>query len=494
MNDVRTGPTWVKKRRLHGVNERFWAILKAVMAGRSRVKAPFFNGRWAKTSLCILGLTLLGMGTPGAATLTISCGVAESTSYYDCKEAAQRWAQDRGHSVWVLSSSPDDDVALDNYLRILRSREHALDLLPMEMAWAPALSEYLADVRPSLGGSERSYVPSALQAFMFDNRLLGLPWYLDVGVLYYREDLLKQTHVRVPQTWEGLFIRALTVQRAQRAAGVNDFWGFTFHASDSQALSSLAVEWFDAAGDLPLIDRFGRVVVATQHHAPTLTLWSSVIGQVVPDNTLALGEEDSRRLFQSGRAAFLRGGPHTWPLINGEGSAVAGVVGVTRLPTGRPSGVHSTSLGGWALAVPKHSKHPALALELARHLAGDEQQRRRASLYAYAPSLSALYKDAALLNQVPPLAVVRDSLPYLVYRPIHESGRQYHEVSNVISSRLRAALTTRQVVPQLKALRQDLLEMRSPHGFEGAETVARPRRFQRHVCDGPPSIFYITCR
>jgi maltose-binding protein MalE len=67
------------------------------------------------------------------------------------------------------------------------------------------------------------HFPAGLEAFTLDGRLVGVPWYLGVGRLFCRRDLLKKYELRVPQTWEELATSARTVQDGERAAGHSEF-------------------------------------------------------------------------------------------------------------------------------------------------------------------------------------------------------------------------------------------------------------------------------
>ena len=54
---------------------------------------------------------------------------------------------------------------------------------------------------------------------------------------------------------------------------------------------------------------------------------------VTPATVTTMTEESTRRMFQSGRAIFMRNWPYAWPLLTADGSPVAGRVGVTTLPS-----------------------------------------------------------------------------------------------------------------------------------------------------------------
>lgn len=54
---------------------------------------------------------------------------------------------------------------------------------------------------------------------------VAVPWFVDMGLLHYRGDLLARYGHDVPTTWDELEAIAPDVQVKERAAGNDDFWG-----------------------------------------------------------------------------------------------------------------------------------------------------------------------------------------------------------------------------------------------------------------------------
>src|SRR5258708_17186647 len=95
----------------------------------------------------------------------------------------------------------------------------------------------------------------------------------------------------------------------------------------------------------------------------------SWIGSISPPGVLSYQEEESRGVWQTGNAVFMRNWPYAYALGNGDDSAVKGKFGVTTLPVGPAGSGPAATLGGWNLALSKYSKHPEAAIALARFLA-----------------------------------------------------------------------------------------------------------------------------
>jgi multiple sugar transport system substrate-binding protein len=88
-------------------------------------------------------------------------------------------------------------------------------------------------------------------------------------------------------------------------------------------------------------------------------------------------------------------------LFEGQGSAVRGKVAFARLP-GRADGEPGAgSTGGAHLGVSSQSRHPDLAVALARHLTSEAAQRAIALGAALSPARQSLYRDPEVVRSHP---------------------------------------------------------------------------------------------
>lgn len=128
-----------------------------------------------------------------------------------------------------------------------------------------------------------------------------------------------------------------------------------------------------------------------------------------------MADEDSTRLlFGEGRALFMRNWPYAWSLLQREGSPVRGKVGIAPVPA-FPGVPGFSVLGGWLLAVTKHSPHQKEARDLIEFLSSPDVQRRMAMELGYNPTRIALYAEQTLLDAKP---IFKDLFPiFLSARP-----------------------------------------------------------------------------
>ncbi len=128
-------------------------------------------------------------------------------------------------------------------------------------------------------------------------------------------------------------------------------------------------------------------------------------------------------------------------LLQAADSPLKGKVGVAPLPKGGANGRHSATLGGWQLAVSKHSKNQAAAIDLVRYLTSAAEQKRRAIQGSFAPTIASLYQDPEVLAANPFFADLAKVLQDAVARPSAATGAQYAQVSTLFWEAAHATLS-----------------------------------------------------
>lgn len=362
-----------------------------------------------------------------AATLTISCGSNAADLEY-CGKFAEEWGRKNGHTVKLYTppSSTTDNLALLRQQFAARSSD--LDVIMIDVVWPGVIKDHLLDLKPYTKGAESKHFPAIVANNTVNGRLLGIPWFTDAGLLYYRKDLLDKYGLKAPQTWGELAAVAKKVQDGERAAGVADFQGFVFQAKAYEGLSCNAMEWVSSFGGGEVVDAQGQVTINNPKAAQALDTAASWIGTIAPAGVLNYAEEDARGVFQNGKALFMRNWPYAWSLSQAADSPVRGKVGVVPLPMGA-GGRQAATLGGWQLAVSKYSKNPEAAAALALHMASPEIQKKRAIGGSYNPTIVELYQDKEVLDANPFMGQLLDVFTGAVARPATATGLKYPEVS-----------------------------------------------------------------
>lgn len=328
------------------------------------------------------------------------------------------------------------DLRHQLYVQWLNAGATHPDVLQLDVIWTPEFAAAgwilpLDVYAPDTG----AFFPSTIQANTYGGKLWALPWFADVGILYYRKDLIP----RAPETLDELRAEAERVKREHGVAA-----GVLFQGARYEGLVCTFNELVGAQGGA-ILDADGTVHVDDARAIAALTWLRGIVDDgVTPPEVLAQHEEETRLAFQNGRAAFLRNWPYAYALLDDPAkSAVAGKVGVAPMPRAE-GGHHTATLGGGQLAVNARSPHPELSVELVKYLTAPEQMLERARAVGQYPTRPALYDDPALEASLRlPGATVRRIVEAATPRPVTPV---YTEVSEILQVELHRALTG-QVAP-----------------------------------------------
>jgi trehalose/maltose transport system substrate-binding protein len=376
-----------------------------------------------------------------AAEITFSCGWQELEMRL-CQEAADGWSAQSGHTVRVVRALERSNDRYFQYLDLLGRRDASIDVLQIDVIWPSALADHLVDLSPHVTAEVLGRHFEAIVANnTVDGRLVAMPWFTDAGMLYYRQDLLDQYGLDVPQTYAELTDAARVIQDGERAAGKPDFWGFVFQGQAYEGLTCNALEWISAHGGGRIVDAQGKVTVDNPAAVLALEQAASWVGTVAPERVTQFVEEDARITFARGNAAFMRNWPFAWALLEADDSPIKGNVAIAPLPKGGAQGQHSATLGGWQLAVSRHSDEQDAAIAFVTYLAGEAEQKRRALEGSFAPTIKSLYDDPDVLAANPFFADLGKVLEGAVARPSSATGAHYAQLSTLFWEAAHATLS-----------------------------------------------------
>ena len=348
------------------------------------------------------------------------------------------------------------------YLQFFEAKSAEVDVYQIDVIWPGDLAEHLADLY-EYGAKEVAdeHFPAIIQNNTVDGRLVGIPWFTDAGLLYYRTDLLeKYGYDGPPKTWDQLEEMAAKIQEGERADNP-DFWGFVWQGNAYEGLTCDALEWIYSHGGGSIIEPDGAISINNPDAVAAIERARGWIGAISPAGVTGFAEEDSRRVWQAGNAAFMRNWPYAYSLGNSEDSAIKGKFDVCPLP-GAEEGQSAAALGGWQLAVSKYSKNPDIAAEVALTLAGVAEQKRRAIKGSLNPTIMSLYKDPDVLEATPFFGSLYDVFINAVARPSTATAPKYNEVSTLFFNAVYNVLTDKKdaqtAIDELELDLEDLLQ------------------------------------
>ena len=339
-----------------------------------------------------------------------------------------------GVHINYVEGPSETNAREDLYVTSLLGGEAVYDLIYADVVWIPkfAAAGWLEDVTdrwPAERWSE--FIPGAVEGGKYKGRIYRVPQDMDVGMFFYRRDLLEAARELPPETFDDL------VRVAQKLQHPEKLWGYVWQGKQYEGLICNFMEvltgfggfWINADTNEVGLDRPEAVrALEWMHDAIRRT-------KISPPGTTAYTEEESRLIFQGGRAIFLRNWPFVWITSQQVGSSVMGKVGIKPMPAAL-NGHPAATLGGWGMAIAKNSRHKDEAWKFCEYISALPQVMRIQTHRGSPPALKAFYEsnnDPAWRDvyRVMETAVVRPRIP------------QYAQASDILQRYVSATVTGR---------------------------------------------------
>ncbi|MGV4796563.1 ABC transporter substrate-binding protein [Rhizobium sp. F40D2] len=338
--------------------------------------------------------------------------------------------KETGNHVKLVTMPSSSSEQFSQYRLWLAAGNKDIDVYQTDVIWAPQLADQFIDLKEATKDVVGQFFPSIIASQTVNGRLVALPLFTDAPALFYRKDLLEKYGKQPPKTWDEMAATAKEVQDKERQAGQKDLWGYVFQGNSYEGLTCNALEWVKSSGGGQIVETDGTISINNEKAAAAIERAKGWIGTISPPGVLAYQEEESRGVWQTGNAVFMRNWPYAYSLGNGADSAVKGKFDVMTLPVAAAGDKPSSTLGGWNLAVSKYSEKQEAAIELVKFLASKDVQKARAVELSNLPTLTELYddKDVAAAQPFMPnwKPIFQDAVP----RPSATAKVKYNEVSS----------------------------------------------------------------
>ena len=283
----------------------------------------------------------------------------------------------------------------------------------------------------------RDYTPedfltNTLKSTYYNYRMWGVPWYTDIGLLFYRRDLLdKYGFTAPPKTWGELSSMA---KRIKSNEGIRH--GFVFQGAEYEGGVANALEYIWNAGgrvltgNVSVAGSFGQrvidpnvITVNSTNAANGLMSARNLIKQgVAPRQVADYSELQSWQEFVSGNAVFMRNWPYAFgnlgdPNLNKLEREQVGIAGIPTLGEGNKS---YSCQGGWNLMINKYTsdRKKEAAWKFVCFMTSAENQKYMALNGGFLPTYRSLYEDAEILKVMPSIREGKSLLENARVRPI----------------------------------------------------------------------------
>jgi trehalose/maltose transport system substrate-binding protein len=397
------------------------------------------------------------------------------------QEELRQFTRETGIRVELLPSPESAGEKLALWQEVLRTGAGGPDVFYVDVIWPRILNEYFIDLKPYFANETSLQFQALTAAYIVDEKVVAVPYHADLGLLFYRTDLLRQYGFREPpKTWDELETMAARIQAGERAKGKRDFWGFVWQGAATEALTCNALEWQAAEGGGRIIENDTTISV---NNPGAIRAWERAarwIGSISPPSVVGYAEWDALNVWTAGDAAFMRNWPTAYVDSHAAESPIRDKFDVALLPGGKGGRVGTQ--GGAGLAVSRFSAHPGEAIALVRYLSRGDVQAKRSRVLSLPPTLPELYDRPDVIAPNPYFAQLSQAFRTgMVSRPSNVTGKKYQRVTDAYIRAVHSVLTARTGAPKAAAaLESELVRIT---GFKTGPPATQP---DRHLAEGKP--------
>ncbi len=324
--------------------------------------------------------------------------------------------------------------------RSLRNKSDRLDIFAVDLIWVPRFSRWCEPLDGFVSAEERSrIIPQAQESCVFDSALMAMPVYLDVGLLYYRRDLIRdlpdgpslERELNASMTWDRFDSLGRSLRRTDRPF-------YLFQANDFEGLTCNYFELI--AGQ----DRefFHRRPLDFESPVARRAL-QMLVGFVRKDgiSPARVTEFDEIRSYKhalDNDAYCVRGWPNFIESFQSEGWGGPRVDSLERAPLPHFPGRNPvTVFGGWNLMISRYSTRKREAVEFAKFIQRKQVQEKLFEIGGYIPTTNDVYADSAYMAVHPTLRFYRNLVADGFHRP---ALVDYTKMSDIISRAVHQAI------------------------------------------------------
>lgn len=332
-------------------------------------------------------------------------------------------------------------------IRTLRSKSSKLDVFAVDQIWVPRFTKWAEPLDNYIDDKTKSdLVEDALKTCKYENKLYAIPLYLDIGVMFYRKDLLKTFphYEEIKQslaqsiTWED-FIKLNNYFHKKTNSPFYIFPAYEYEGlvcSFIELILSQNKNYFNSS----------QLNFETQEAIKSLSLLVDLVNRykISPPEVTELTENTAYRYYIENDGLFLRG----WPSFQKDyknlykNTKKDSLLVMTALP--HFEGFDPTSIfGGWNLMVSKYSLKKDAVLKFINFLISEESQKTLYEKGAYLPILKSLYDNEEFIEKHPQFKFEKRLIQMGVHRPFLED---YTRISDILSYYINKAIKNEMTV------------------------------------------------
>lgn len=323
--------------------------------------------------------------------------------------------------------------------RSLRSRSSRIDIFAVDQIWVPRFVKWGEPLSKYFMQTDLSrIVPQALQTCYCQNTLIGIPLYIDLGVLYYRRDLLERVaggrqiceRLKASIAWGEL------LQFGQEA-----FAGKPIYLFQGDSYEGLICNYFEILGNMGgEVFQDGKIQFNTPAGRRSAQFMLDLIKKYhfSPPEVTTFNERESYYYALAHDAPFFRGWSSflkDMPISN-QDSAKVRYLDIAMLPH-FDQNPPVTIFGGWNLMISKYSTKKLEAYQFLKFVLEEETQKILFETSGYLPILMRLYEDPEIIANYPYIEYLKKMMATGRHRPMLI---EYTKISDILSFYLNKVL------------------------------------------------------
>lgn len=385
----------------------------------------------------LLGATLLGaaLASPAHAETKINALFMAQAAYSESDVRAMTDAFTKANPDVTVNLEFVPYEGLHDKTVLAQGSGGGYDVVLFDVIWPAeyATNKVLMDVTDKITPEMKSGVlPGAWTTVEYDGKRYGMPWILDTKYLFYNKEILEKAGIKTPpKTWAELAEQAKTIKdKGLLATPIAWSW------SQAEAAICDYTTLVSAYGGSFLKD--GKPVFQTGGGLDALNyMVDSYKSGLTNPNSKEFLEEDVRRVFQNGEAAFALNWTYMYNMANDpKDSKVAGKVGVVPAPGVDGKSTVSAVNGSMGLGITSTSKHPDEAWKYITFMTSQATQNQYAKLSL--PIWASSYDDPAVSKgQEELIAAAKIGLAAMYPRP---TTPKYQELSTALQQAVQESL------------------------------------------------------
>ena len=375
--------------------------------------------------------------TGGVPNLVLSSGPDNSGSL---DEVVSRFnKQYEGEINVELRIMPNDTGEHFNQLRTeLQAGASRIDFMIGDLTWTAQLAAngWITDLSDKFTPQMREkFVGAPLESAIYQDKAWAVPFFTDVGLMYYRKDLVEEAGFsNPPETWDEL--KQMAVETRDKTGTAN---GFVFQGSEYEGHVVDALEYIWTHGGEALTEDQTVTVDNPEPISGLETERSMIEDNVAPVFVTTFKEPETHSTFLNGDAVFARNWPYMYGLASDPALSQIELDQIGIAPIPHAQGNESAGgLGGWNFYVKDGPQERIdAAWEFIQFAITPEIEKFRSLEGGFLPPLVDLYQDQEIRDNVPVTRFAQNALETARTRPVSPF---YSDISLVMSAQFSRSL------------------------------------------------------